>query len=132
MSKETRLAENAVFEAARALGSALQASPQWEEFQSARAAFDSDSELRTLIARHRQLSASWRIAKASGRGLMGEDAGNLAQMQAAIQTHPLFVRQQAAIKSLMAMFQQANQAISAELELDFAANAAPRGGGCCG
>lgn len=132
MSNENWIAEGNLVEAATGLVRAIQAAPQWEEFQSARAAFEADSGLAALLARLRQLSASWRLAKNAGRGLVGKDASDLAELQGRIQVHPLFVRQQNAIRSVVAMFQQVNQVVSAELGLDFAANAATQGGGCCG
>jgi len=125
-------ADGTLIEAATGLARAIQSAPQWEEFQRARAAFESDPDLAMLLSRLRELSALWRIAKNSGRGLAGTDASDLADLQARLQAHPLFVRQQDAVRALMAMFQQVNQILSAELGLDFAANAAPQGGGCCG
>ncbi len=132
MNDENWTGDGNILRAATALAGALQASPQFEEFQSARAAFESDPKLKQLLSRLRQLSASWRTARAAGRGLVGKDAMDLAELQSSLQAHPLFVRQQDAIRSLVAMFQQVNHAVSDELGLDFAANAAPQGGGCCG
>lgn len=124
--------EPEILRAATAFARALRASRQFEEFQTTRADFDADPGLQRLLLRLRELSAKWQAARAAGRGLVGKDATELAELQAKLQAAPLFVKQQDAIRSLVAMFQQVNQVVSTELELDFAANAAPQGGGCCG
>ena len=132
MSNGSWMAGAEVLESAVKLARVMQAAPQSEEFQSARSTFASDPGLTPLLSRLRQLSRSLQDAKADGRGLVGTDARELAELQGKIHAHPLFIRQQDAFSSLVEMFQQVNQAISVELGVDFAANAAPRGGSCCG
>lgn len=121
-----------VITAAEALGRAIRLSPEWRDLEAARAAFEADRELMALVERYRTLSARWRAAKAEGRALSGSEAVELANLQEKIQRHTLSLRQQDAIAALVGLLQQANQVISQELGLDFAASAAPRGGGCCG
>jgi len=122
----------AVFHAADALAQAIQQTPQWEEWENARAAFDRDDDVKRLRARLERVASRWRAAQAAGKGLIGQEARELAEAQEALQGHALFVRQQEAGRQLVVLFQQTNELISSMLGIDFAANALPRGGGCCG
>jgi cell fate (sporulation/competence/biofilm development) regulator YlbF (YheA/YmcA/DUF963 family) len=121
-----------VFRAADGLVEALQHTPEWEEWESARAAFDRDDEATKLRARVQDLSVRWQRARASGHGLAGAEATELADLQERLQVHTLFVRQQEAGRQLVALFQQTNDLVTSMLGVDFAANAVRRGGGCCG
>ena len=125
-------ASGAAIEAAETLAHAIQATPEWAEFQSAQRAVERDAELQDLMVRYRQLAQSWRAAQQRGEGLMGKAAMELPQLQSRIEGNANYQRQQEAGSAVVALLQKVNQALSAELGLDFAANAAPRGGGCCG
>lgn len=124
--------DGAVFEAADRLVEALQHTPEWEEWENARAAFDRDEEMQKLRARLQELGTRWQRARSSGRGLAGPEAMELTALQEKLQSHALFERQQDAGRQLIALFQRTNDLISSMLGIDFAANAARRGGGCCG
>ncbi len=99
--------------------------------EAARTAFQTDPEMVALTARFRKLSEQWRHARSEGRALAGKEGMELATVQEQIQQHELYLRQQAAAGAFVALLQEANQAISQELGIDFASNAAPRSG-CCG
>lgn len=118
--------------AAEVLAQALQDTPEWRQWQSAKAALESDTELGQLMAHYRELACHWRRAQARGGGLISKEAMELAEVQEKIQQQELFVRQQEAGGALVALFQRANDAISTKLGIDFAADAVPRSGGCCG
>jgi cell fate (sporulation/competence/biofilm development) regulator YlbF (YheA/YmcA/DUF963 family) len=124
--------DGAVFQAADGLVEALQHTPEWEEWENAKAAFDRDEELKKLRQRLEELTGRWRQAQGMGKGLTGGEATELAGLQEKLHTHALFQRQQDAGRQLVALFQQANDLISNLLGIDFAANAVRRGGGCCG
>lgn len=119
-------------EAGEILAHAIQATPEWKQLQEAREDFDRDDRLQGLLSRYRQLAQLWRVAQQRGQGLMGKSAIELSQLQSQIEGNANYQRQQEAGSALVTLLQKINQAISAELGLDFAANAAPRGGGCCG
>ncbi len=119
-------------EAAEILAKAIQATPEWKEFQDARVAFEHDAELQELVSRYRRLVQSWQAARQRGQGLTGNEAMQLSRLQSQIEDHPVYQREREAGSALVALLQMVNQNLSAELGLDFAANAAPRGGGCCG
>lgn len=119
-------------EAAEILAHAIQATPEWEEFQSSQGTFERDTEVQELISRYRQLAQLWRAAQQRGQGLMGKAAMELPRLQSQIEANANYQRQQGAGRAVVALLQKVNQAISTELGLDFAGNAAPRGGGCCG
>ena len=119
-------------EAAEILARAIQRTPEWKAFQNARGAVERDAELQDLFTRYRRLAQSWRLAQQQGRGLAGKAAMDLPQLQSRIEANATYQLQQQAGSALVALLQKLNQAISAELGLDFAATAAPRRGGCCG
>jgi cell fate (sporulation/competence/biofilm development) regulator YlbF (YheA/YmcA/DUF963 family) len=118
--------------AAEVLARALRGTHEWEEWRAAKSAFDGDADLARLLARYRELAGRWRIAQARGGGMMGPESTELAEVQEKIQGNALFSRHQEAGNALMEMLRQANRVLSDKLGIDFAANAAPRGGGCCG
>ncbi len=125
--------DSAVAQAAKALAHTLQATPEWEEWRSAEAAFEGDAELCALMDRYRILAERWRSARANGKPLPGEDAMEVAEVEEKIRGHRLFARRQRAIEELTALFLETNQVVTEALGIDFAANAVPRGGGgCCG
>lgn len=124
--------DGAVFQAADGFVEALQHTPEWEKWESAKAAFDRDSQVAAWRNRLEQLSGAWQRARASGRGLAGQEAIELAELQEKLQSHALFVKQQEAGRQLVTLFQQANDLMTSMLGIDFAANAVRRGSGCCG
>lgn len=124
--------DGTVSQAADRLAEAFQHTPEWEEWESSRAAFDRDTEVRKLRARLQDLSARWQRARSTGRGLAGLEAAELTDLQEKLQAHALYVRQQEADRQLVALFQQTNDLITSMLGIDFAANAVRRGAGCCG
>lgn len=117
--------------AAEELARAIQRTPEWRELEAARTTFQSDSDLSLLTARYRKLSELWWRARSERRALPGKEAMELAAVQEKIQRHDLFLRQQAATGAFVALLQETNRAISNHLGMDFATNAAPKGG-CCG
>jgi cell fate (sporulation/competence/biofilm development) regulator YlbF (YheA/YmcA/DUF963 family) len=124
--------DGAVPTAATALARAIQETPEWIELRSAQQAFEADPDVTRLMSRYQELFGRWRSAQARGSGLSGNEAMELAQVQEDIQEHPLFLRHQGAMGELAAVLQRANEVLSSELGIDFAASAAPRRGGCCG
>lgn len=123
--------KNLVLDTAEELARAIQQTPEWRELEAARTAFQTDPDLSVLTGRLRELSEQWRQARSEGRALPGKEAMELANVQEKIRQHHLFLRQQAAISAFIALLQQTNQVISQKLGIDFAGNAAPKGG-CCG
>lgn len=125
----------AAVEAAEVLARAIQATPEWKELQNAQLAFERDAELQEIILRYRQLAQAWRTAQQRGQGLMGTAVMELPRLQSQIEASDTYQRVQQASRAVVVLLQRVNEAISAELGVDFAANAAPRGGGgggCCG
>lgn len=114
------------------LAQAIKETAEWSELQDARASFQADPDMMALMSRYRRVYRMWREATTGGRGMIGADAQELAEVNDAIQRHPAFVRQHEATEALVSVLHRINDTISAEIGLDFAANAAPRGGGCCG
>lgn len=121
----------AVDAAAGLLADAIKARPEWQGLAEARTGFRTDPDMNAIMARYRAAFGRWSAARARGEQLPGDDALELAEAQDAVQRHPLFRRQHDATEALVALLREVNRMLSAELELDFAANAAPRSG-CCG
>lgn len=119
-------------EAAEILARAIRATPEWKSFENARTSFEHDAELQELVSRYRRLAGLWQTAQQRGQGLMGSAAVELAQVRSQIEAHPVYQQERETAGAVLALLQKLNQRISEELGLDFAANAAPRGGGCCG
>lgn len=67
-------------QATEALAKAIQGTPEWEEWQRAKAAFDNDRPIADLMRRYQELSSRWRTAQARGGGLMGKEAMELAEV----------------------------------------------------
>lgn len=128
---ENRL-DAAVVQAATTLAHALQATSAWQEWRSAEAAFEGDAELAGLMDQYRTLALRWRKAQAERKPLAGKEALELAEVQERTRGHRLFARRQRAAEELAALLLETNQAITAVLGIDFAANAAPAGEGCYG
>jgi len=121
-----------VVAAAAGLAQAIQASAEWREMLRAQDAAKKDSRFAKLLARHGELSRRQNSAGTGGQGLDGKSLVEFIALRDQIQRHELVVRQQEAGSAVVRLFQTANGKISQELGLDFASNAAPRRGGCCG
>ncbi len=132
MPEEETATESVIAAAVENLRRAIQLSPEWRDLETARMVMESDQELAASLARYRALSARWREVRAQGRALAAAEALELAEVQEKIRQHPLTQRQQQALAALISLLQRINQALSQDLGFDFAAVAAPRGGGCCG
>lgn len=132
MNHIEHVALSTAIEAAEILARAIRATPEWKSFENARTSFDHDAELQELVSRNRRLAGLWQAAQQRGQGLMGSAAVELAQVRSQIEAHPVYQQERETARAVLASLQKLNQRISEELGLDFAANAAPRGGGCCG
>lgn len=121
-----------VSQAAQALAKAIQASPAWKTWEEACARFDRDPEMRGVRARLQELSMRFHQERAQGRGFFGPEVAEMNRLQMQIQQSPLAQRRDEAAQALLRFLQATNQVLSDALGIDFAASAAPRGGGCCG
>ncbi len=121
----------AAFKAASTFADAIRTTPEWEEWEAARASAKSDESLQQLANRHRELAA-----QANRDPMMGarrEVRAELERLRNDLQSHPATVRQQAAIEGLTGLLMSLNDALTDELGVDFVALARPpRGAGCCG
>lgn len=121
-----------VAEAAEAFAQAMHDSPEWRRWSEARECFDSDPQLRRTQERLEELSLKFRAARAQGKGLFGPDLAELNRLQSDVQTSPLAKERDEAASALVQFLQDTNRLLSGTLGIDFAANAAPRQGSCCG
>ncbi len=124
--------DTAVFEAATTLADSMQASAVWREFVSAQEAAKADEQFTWMLVRQNELAAMQNRAQGRGEGLDGKSLVELIALRDRIQKHGLYLRQQEAGSAVLALLQRVNEKISEALGLDFASNAAPRRGGCCG
>jgi len=121
-----------VVEAAEVFARAIRFSPVWQRWEQAQAAFDSDATMRQAMERYRELSSRFSLARAQGKGFTGQEAAEFGVLQGKIQGSSLYRAKEAEGRALVDFLQESNQLLSKELGVDFAAAAAPRGGGCCG
>ncbi len=121
-----------VLEAAGALAQSIKAGVEWRELVNAQKAANSDERLPGMLARHNELGRRQNDAHRQGQGLDGESLVEFIALREQIQRHELYVRQREAWSALVALLQRINEKLSQQLGFDFASNAAPRGGGCCG
>ncbi len=121
-----------VYDAALSLALSIKALPEWEELQDARERFRADPEMAAIMARYRTAFGQWTAARRRGAALADADATELATCQSELENHPLYLRQHEATTALVSALQTINRVLTTELGMDFAANAAPRGSGCCG
>jgi hypothetical protein len=132
MTMSTTQHRGAAFRAAEAFVDAIRSMPEWEEWESARAAVRTDPSFQALSARHRTFLEQARRASAAGRPVPGADS-ELERLRGELQRHPAAQRQQAAVLGLIGLCRALNGTLSDALGLDFAELAAPpRTGGCCG
>jgi len=132
MAPTQALPETAVLEAAAVLAQAIQASAEWRELISAQKAAEADDGFARMAARQKELARIQNNSRSSGQGLDGESLVELITLREHIQRHELTIRQQEAGSAVVGLLQRVNEKISQELGLDFASNAAPRRGRCCG
>ncbi len=121
-----------VVEAAEVFARAIRSSPAWQSWEQAQAAFDGDAAMRQAMKRLRDLSGRFHLARAQGKGLAGQEATEMAVLQGNVQGDPLYQAKEAEGRALVDFLRETNELLSKELGVDYAAAAAPRGGGCCG
>lgn len=132
MNPTESLSADTAQEAAVALVEAIQQTPEWPELLNAQKAAKADGRFARMVARQSELARIQNSGQRRGQGLDGESLVELITLREQIQRHGLHVRQQEAWSAAAALLQRINEKISQELGLDFASNAAPRRGGCCG
>ncbi len=121
-----------VAEAAEAFARAIMDSDEWRRWTDARERCESDATLRQAQQRLAELSRTFQSARARGKGLFGPDLAELNRLQGEIQSSPLVQERERAAATLVQFLQDTNRLLSETLGVDYAANAAPRQGGCCG
>jgi cell fate (sporulation/competence/biofilm development) regulator YlbF (YheA/YmcA/DUF963 family) len=132
MAATEGLPEAVILAGAATLAQSIQASAKWRELLNAQKAGEADGRFAQMAARHSELARLQNTARGRGRGLDGKSLVEFIALQDQIQHCELYVRQQEAGSALVRLLQRINEKISEELGLDFASNAAPRRGGCCG
>lgn len=126
------LPEAAILTGAASLARAIQRSAEWREMVSAQKAAQEDPQYSRMIARHNELSRMQNGARSHAGGLDGKSLVELITLREQLQRHELYRRQQEAGSAVVRLLHRVTQTISQELGFDFASNASPRGGECCG
>ena len=132
MNPTESLSADTAQEAAVALVEAIQQTPEWPGLLNAQKAAKADGRFARMVARQSELARIQNSGQGRGQRLDDESLVELITLREQIQRHELHVRQQEAWSAAAALLQRINEKISQELGLDFASNAAPRRGGCCG
>lgn len=110
----------------RELGEAIRNLPEYEAFQSAKAAVESDDELQEQIQEFESLRQEFMLARQTGDANQ-EDLQELQQTQNELHSQPTMSEYLEAQQRLDARLEAVNEAISAPLDVDFGEQA----GGCC-
>ncbi len=119
-------------EAVEAFAQAMLDSFEWRRWSDARERFNSDPTMRQTQERVAELSRTFQLARAQGKGLFGPDLAELNRLQNDLQTSPLAKERDEAAAALVEFLQDTNRRLSDCLGVDFAANAAARKSSCCG
>lgn len=115
--------------AAAALGEALKASPEFARLTTADRAVSADPAATAAIAAFESLQREFRAEIAVGR-LRDDQRARLQAAQQAVNAVPSVAAYLAAAQRVQALCRDIAAVVSAEIGVDFAANA--RSGGCCG
>lgn len=119
---------NDVSSAVHLLASAILNEPRWKAWSRAREAVFGDSELQRLFGRYRSLSGKLQ----QGENLDGQETLELADVTNRIKYHALHRKELSSLQAMIALLREVNEALSDQLGIDFAANASPPRGSCCG
>lgn len=123
---------NDISSAACLMASAILKEPRWKAWSSAKEAVNGDPELQELLVHYRTLSEKMKKAGRRGEGLDGKDTLELADVTNRIKYHSLHRKEMASLEAMIALLREVNEAISDQLGVDFASNASPPRGSCCG
>lgn len=69
-----------VMEAARALGVAVQESPEYREYARLKEEMEADAGIKTLVGEYKRLQAALQMRMLSGQEMNGEDAQRFQQL----------------------------------------------------
>ncbi len=109
----------ALLEAARELGNALNASPVVQEYQQASEAIEKDQDLQALRLKVEQLYEDLINRQQNGEALSPGDIQAFNQLRGQYVQHPLIVRQEQCQRAVKALFEEAGGAISSILSVDY-------------
>lgn len=110
----------------RELGEAIRNLPEYDAFESAKAAVESDDELQKRIQEFESLRQEFMLARQTGDASQ-DDLQELQQAQNELHSQPTMAEYLEAQQRLDARLEAVNEAISAPLDVDFGEQA----GGCC-
>lgn len=110
----------------RELGEAIRNLPEYDAFESAKAAVESDDELQKRIQEFESLRQEFMLARQTGDASQA-DLQELQQAQNELHSQPTMAEYLEAQQRLDARLEAVNEAISAPLDVDFGEQA----GGCC-
>jgi cell fate (sporulation/competence/biofilm development) regulator YlbF (YheA/YmcA/DUF963 family) len=131
MTAATRAHDGVAFRATEALAEAIRCSPEWEEWEGARAAARADASFQLLTTQHHAVLDQARREERKGVRAGAQD--DLARVRQRLFEHPAAVRRQEAVRDAVSLLRSVNRTLSEALGLEFAELAAPpRSGGCCG
>lgn len=118
-----------VLERTREFVTALKATPSVQHFVAAQHRFQTDSEVRQIMADLRRKADAFQKAQQDGT-LREEQIRDVREAQARFQGHPLVQEFFQARDAVGLFLQETNRVISEILGLDFGQTAGPAGGAC--
>lgn len=118
-----------VLERTREFVTALKATPSVQHFVAAQHRFQTDSEVRQIMADLQRKADAFQKAQEDGT-LREEQIRDVREAQARFQRHPLVQEFVQARDAAGLFLQETNRVISEILGLDFGQTAGPAGGAC--
>jgi cell fate (sporulation/competence/biofilm development) regulator YlbF (YheA/YmcA/DUF963 family) len=115
-----------VDELARELGEAIEACPEYQAFEDAKAAVEDNEEVQQRIADFEDIRQEFMLARQTGDATQ-EDVQKVQEAQQHLHEHPVMAEYLEAQDELEAKFESLNEVISEPLAVDFVGES----GACC-
>jgi cell fate (sporulation/competence/biofilm development) regulator YlbF (YheA/YmcA/DUF963 family) len=123
---ETSEERASVEEMATELGEAIADTPEYQQFEEAKAAVEADEEAQEKIREFERLRQEFMLARQTGEATQ-EDVTKVQEAQQELHSLPVMEEYLEAQDKLDARLEDLNRAVSAPLAVDFGQQA----GGCC-
>lgn len=111
-----------VTEAAKALALAIKNDTRFTDWREVTATFEANDALKGQLARFQELAEQAQFAQHGGPGLNEAEMAEIGNIQKNLQDDILFTRHNKSTGELLELLHSANDAVSAEIGLDFAGN----------
>jgi cell fate (sporulation/competence/biofilm development) regulator YlbF (YheA/YmcA/DUF963 family) len=116
---EKKMPFEEILQAARELGEAVRANPLMQEYLNAKEAAEKDEALQQLQRELETFHNELLLRQQVGEAIPSNEVSQYYRLRDQMLNHPLYARQQAALRAVRAIFEQAGDALSSILTIDF-------------